>query len=476
MAKIIPVILCGGSGTRLWPLSREGMPKQFLNLLGDSSLLQQTALRALDCANAKPEDLVIVTLGSATKEVVRQMKELNPALATHVLSEPVARNTAAAVALAANYVNNHFGSDSVLWILPADHFVGDEKALTESLQKAVAAAQDDYLVTFGIKPTRPETGYGYISLSDDIGDGVRKAAQFVEKPNRETAEQYIASGDYLWNSGMFVFTAATILKAFFEHSEDTAVTVQRSMFASGGAAKMPSLEVYETIEEEPFDKAIMEKADRVAVVPCDPQWSDIGGYESLWELREKDRNGNVISGKSAVYGSKNCFVHSEERLVAVAGLDNIAVIETSDAILVTDKSNGDAMKMLVKGLKAQGAQETIQPPKESRPWGMFKILSETKGYKIKEIVVKPGEKLSLQMHHHRAEFWVVIEGEAIVTVGEEEKHMKAQDFVFIPLQATHRLANPGKTNLKIVEIQCGDYLGEDDIVRFDDVYGRSAAA
>lgn len=471
--RIIPVVLCGGSGTRLWPISRENLPKQFLNLTGDGSLLQNTVMRAIDIAGAQPSELVTVTLGALKKEVVRQLNEINPEATRHVLAEPSARNTAGAIAFAARYVLDTFGPETVMWVLPSDHHIGNEAALAQAVKNAMAAVEDGYLVTFGIQPTRAETGYGYIRVGDAL-DGqneIRKAAQFVEKPSADVAEGYLASGDYLWNSGMFLFNTDTILMNFRQLATEIYDTVHKAIKDNNAA---PAADVYATLPEQPFDTAIMEKSEKVAVVPCDPAWSDIGGWESLWEISQKDKNGNVTEGKAALYDSKNCIVHAQERLVACAGLENIVVAETGDAVLVADKRNGDAMKFLVKALKNAGQKEVKEPAKETRPWGMFKVLSETAGYKIKEIVVTPGQKLSLQSHNHRAEFWVVIEGEAIVTVGTEEKLLKTQDSVFIPLGATHRLANPGATDLKIVEIQCGNYLGEDDIVRYDDIYGRAA--
>ncbi len=473
--KVIPVVLCGGSGTRLWPISRENMPKQFLNLTGEGSLLQNTVLRATDISKAKPEELVIVTLDSMKREVMRQLDELGPNYKSHILGEPVGRNTAGAIAFAAKYVLETFGADTVMWILPSDHHIGDEGALETAVNSALDAVEDGYLVTFGIEPTRAETGYGYIKVSDflDDSDSVRQAAEFVEKPTADVAQSYLDDGNYLWNSGMFLFSTKTVLMNYRALATNIYDIVHKAM---GEKTKTPSLEVYETLPEEPFDKAIMEKSEKVAVVPCNPDWSDIGGWESLWELCEKDPNGNVIEGKAAVYQSKDCIVHAQERLVACAGLENIVVAETGDSVLVADKRNGDAMKVLVKSLKKSGQPEVSIVPKETRPWGMFKVLSESKGYKIKEIVVKPGEKLSLQSHNHRCEFWVVIEGEALVTVDNEEKLLKEQESVFIPLHATHRLENPGTRPMKLVEVQCGDYLGEDDIIRYDAIYGRTEAA
>lgn len=474
--KIIPVILCGGSGTRLWPISRDALPKQFLELKGENSLIQETALRSAQCSGANPEDFVTVTLGDMKKDVVQQLAHLDRGFTSHVLGEPVARNTAAAVAYAALYVQRHFGSDAIMWVLPSDHYMADKGALKQALDKAVVAAKQDYLVTYGITPSRPETGYGYIKKADSMGidDSMFHVDEFVEKPSLGVAQEYIVSGDFLWNSGMFVFSAGTVIDNFRKHAPAVLRDVQQAV-AQGRNEYNPSFDVYEGVEQIPFDKAIMERSGKVAVVPCDPAWSDIGSWESLWEISDKDKHGNAIVGEAICYESTDCIVHAQERLVTCAGLDNIVIAETADAVMVADKSNSDGIKAIVNALKKEGRREVSEPQHECRPWGEFKILSQSEGYKIKEIVVKPGETLSLQMHHHRAEFWIVISGEATAQVDDLVKTVLAGEMVYIPVQAKHRLANHGREDLSIVEVQCGSYLGEDDIVRFDDVYGRTAA-
>ncbi len=475
--NIIPVILCGGSGTRLWPASRGNTPKQFLKLMGDNSLLQQTAMRTLKLSQAEDDKLITITLDNMKREVSMQLSKINPMMTRHIIGEPSARNTAAAIAYAAEYVSRQFGEDAICWIAPSDHYISDEAAMKDALMKAAKAAENDYLVTFGINPTRPETGYGYIAFSGDAknSEGVKEIHSFVEKPNHEVAKQYVESGKYLWNSGMFVFKAGTVLRNFEKHSPSIIEMVRKALTIDMNGRPHANMEIYNKIEEQPFDKAIMEKTDMAAVVPCNLGWSDIGSWESLWEISDKNEKGNVTEGRVVTVNTENCLIKSEERLVTTVGLKDITIVETSDSILVAHKSAGDDIKKAVNAMKKIDAPEVTNAPQEERPWGMFKVLSESKGYKMKEIVVKPGGKLSLQMHHHRAEFWVIIEGEAIVTVDEDIHHMKAQDSIFIPLKAKHRLENKGTTNLKIVEIQCGDYLGEDDIVRFDDIYGRSAA-
>lgn len=474
--NIIPVILCGGSGTRLWPLSRENAPKQFLKLLGRDSLLTQTLDRALKCSGATADHVVTVTLDTLKKKTVMELGDYDGNAVNHILGEPVARNTAAAVAYAAMYVATHFGPDSIMWILPADHHVAKPSALKSSLRAAAAAAQDGYMVTFGMTPTRAETGYGYIKTGDGINgmDGVKTVSRFVEKPSRATAESYIASGEYVWNSGMFVFRADVALGAFQKHSPDILSGVDAAVNKKTGMRSV-SIDAYSQIPSVPFDVAVMEKSEKVAVVPCDIGWSDIGSWESVWENRDHDEQGNVKEGRVACVDSQDCLIQASSLLVAAIGLKDVIIVENGDSILVADKKNPDAMKTLVATLKKTGARETIDPPMEERPWGSFRILSQNKGYKIKEIIVKPGQKLSLQMHHHRCEFWTVISGEAMVEINDVRKLMKPQESTFIPLQAKHRLENPGTVDMVMVEVQCGDYLGEDDIVRFDDIYGRAAA-
>lgn len=343
---IIPVILCGGSGTRLWPASQDNHPKQFLTLTNELSLLQNTVRRALSISGAPLSSLVIVTLDTMADKIIAQID--NP-LFRHILSEPCPRNTGAAVAFAASYVAQTFGDDALMWILPADHHIGDEAALADSFENAVASARDGNLVTFGIAPTRPDTGYGYIRAARGSGhDKILAVEEFVEKPDSETAKQYLTSGSYLWNSGMFLFSTKTVLDEFTTHAPYILKTVQT---ATKDNPAEPDGVVYADIESKPFDKAIMEQSSRVTVVPSNPGWSDIGSWESLWDIRGKDENNNVIEGNALAYNSRNSLIQSRKKLIAVAGLDSIVVVETEDAILIMNKSDNDSMKELVKQIK-----------------------------------------------------------------------------------------------------------------------------
>jgi mannose-1-phosphate guanylyltransferase / mannose-6-phosphate isomerase len=472
--KIIPVILCGGSGTRLWPLSREEMPKQFLRLIGNTSLLQDTLTRAMAVSGAVAHEVVTVTTDAVRRNVVTQMVEVDADSTLHILGEPVARNTAAAIAYAARYTQAVFGDDAVLWVMPSDHHMGDLGALKQALDAALAAARDGALVTFGINPTRAETGYGYIKQGDAANqEGVYRAAQFVEKPDAQTAQSYVDSGAYLWNSGMFVLPVATLIAEFESYAPEVLAGVKAAM---GQRVNVPlSLEAYSKIPSMPFDKAVMEKSARVCVVPCDPKWSDIGSFESLWDVQEKDPHGNVTDGRVAAVDTRNSMIMSEGRLVACAGVDNVAVLDTGDAVLVADMRKPDSMRQLMATLKHMKVEEIVRPHSEKRPWGDFKVLGQASGYKLKEITVMPGQQLSLQMHNHRCEFWVVIEGEAEVTVNDTIKTYGPQQVAVIPHKAKHRMANRGTVPMRLVEVQCGPYLGEDDIIRFEDMYGRMAA-
>lgn len=449
--KVVPVILCGGSGTRLWPASREKNPKQFLNLMGELSLLQDTARRALKVSGATYGDLVTVTLGSLSDGVKSQLSFLSPDAAQHILSEPCARNTAAAVALAARYVADQFGEDAVMWVLPADHHIADEAALEASLIEALEATQHDYLVTFGIQPTRPETGYGYIRVGENLmAQTVRRADAFVEKPNLQTAREYLDAGVYLWNSGMFLFGAGAVLKQFEKYSAEILAQVCAAMAASDDPREA-SFEIYADIPEEPFDVAIMEKSLHVAVVPCNPSWSDIGSWESLWEIREKDENGNVTEGRTACIDTKNCLVQSKDRLVACAGVENIVVIDTEDAILIADRSNGDAMKALVKSLKKTGCRETREVAAKPQP--VLNVVPGDDGYHVREVVLSAGQVMAFEGRVGYRHFFTIVDGSMLVTTIDGQKQLNFGQNLFIEAGVVYRIKNNASATLKMVEVR-----------------------
>jgi mannose-1-phosphate guanylyltransferase/mannose-6-phosphate isomerase len=473
---LVPIILAGGVGTRLWPVSRGTLPKHLARLVGDESLLQQTARRVIALA---PSDRV-VTVGAKGQDflVARQLGLVDPDLTRHRLLEPVGRNTAAAIALAALYVQTYLDSDAVLWVCPSDHLIGDSAALAHAVAVALPVAAAGELVAFGITPTRAESAYGYVHAREPLPQApqVLKARRFVEKPPQATAEAMLAAGDHFWNSGMFAFRVDRILAEFERHAPDIRGAVQAAFAAlseaPGGGREMP-LELWRAVPALPIDKAIMERADRIALVPCDPDWSDLGSWQALWEQQQQDANGNVVRGDVVLDDAHDCLVLAERRLVACAGVRDLAVIETDDVVLVSDRARSEAIRGLVATLEARGRSEASAHSAEQRPWGSFKVLHEGPGFKVKEIVVAPGGRLSLQSHRHRAEHWVVVAGTARITVDDDVVVLGPNQSVHIPLGAKHRMENPGEAPMHLIEVQCGAYLGEDDIVRYDDVYGRS---
>jgi mannose-1-phosphate guanylyltransferase/mannose-6-phosphate isomerase len=476
VSTLVPVILAGGSGTRLWPVSRETLPKQLAALLGEGSLLQQTARRLL--ARAAPDHIVTVGAKGQDFLIQRQLSEVAPALGSHRLVEPVGRNTAAAVALAALHVSREFGDDALMWVCPSDHLIRDEDALHHALDAALPAARDGELVTFGITPTRPETGYGYIRAGAFLAGDVqaRRVERFVEKPTLEVATAMLSEGSHMWNSGMFLFRADRILEEMGEHAP-TLLDAVKAAFAElartpGGAWEV-SLERYQAVPAEPIDKAVMERSRRVAVVPCDPGWSDLGSWHALWEQLPKDSAGNATRGDVLLDHAEDSLVVAETRLVACSGVGDLVVVETGDAVLIADRGRSDAVRDLVQMLAADGRSEAVAHGQEQRPWGSFEVVHEGPAFKVKEIIVIPGGRLSLQKHRHRAEHWVVVAGTAKVTVDDQVLTLEPNQSVHIPLGAWHRLENPGELPMHLIEVQCGDYLGEDDIIRSQDDYGRS---
>lgn len=455
-AVIVPVILCGGSGTRLWPASREKHPKQFLKLMGEFSLLQDTMTRALRICGAPAKNMVTVTLGELSDSVREQLSSIFPESAQHILSEPCARDTAAAVAFAASYVKRHFGENAVMWVLPADHHIGDENAMSLAFAEALKTAQQDYLVTFGIRPTRPETGYGYIRLGDELTAGaVYNAGAFVEKPNRETAQSYLDSGEYLWNSGMFLFSVERVLSQFVKYSPEVLASVNEAMDQSADEFSANPL-IYSDIPKVPFDKAIMEKSRLVAVVPCNPAWSDIGSWESLWEIRPKDGNGNVTEGQAACYETKNCLVQAKDRLIACAGVENIVVIETDDAVLIADRSNGDAMKVLVNSLKSSGRREVREMSTPS--YSELNIIQKQRAmadYGVQEIAAEAGETLTFTGNDSKCRFLTVTQGKALVTAEGKETIRNVGETLFIQSGQIYHIESAENQPLKLIEVNQG---------------------
>ena len=474
--RLVPVILLGGAGTRLWPVSRATLPKPLAPLMGEESLLQQTARRVIACA--PPEHVITVGARAHDFMVRRQLAEVDPAFGGHRLLEPSGRNTAAAIALAALYARDRFGAEAVLWVCPSDHLVTDPTVLQRAVELALPVAAAGELVTFGITPVRPETGYGYIRAGAPLpaAAAVRRVARFVEKPERAVAEALLAEGDCYWNSGIFLFRADRVLAELGAHAPAILQAVERAYAGlremPGGAFEVPQ-DAYDAVPAAPIDKAVMERAERIAVLPCDPGWSDLGSWQALWERLPQDGSGNAVRGQAFLDASAGCLVHAESRLVACAGLRDVAVVETADAVLVADRHDADAGRRLVALLQQAGRAEATAHAEEQRPWGSFRVLHEGPGFKVKEIVVAPGGRLSLQSHEHRAEHWVVVAGIAQVTVDDDVVTLEPNQSVHVPLGARHRMENPGEVPMRLIEVQCGDYLGEDDITRYEDIYGRS---
>ena len=470
---IIPVILSGGSGSRLWPMSRELNPKQFLSLYGEQTMLQDTMTRLEGVAElAAP---VIVCNEEHRFLVAQQMQDIRVDV-DKIILEPVGRNTAPAICAAAEYIHNKKTADNnIMLVLSADHVIKNTEAFHKVIMEGYQIAQQGQLVTFGIVPDKVETGYGYIKRAEQYhGQQAWKVAEFVEKPDLETAKQYLDSGEYYWNSGMFMFQAGTILKELDQFSHDIVEAVHQAVIHGGSDLDFCRLNVEDfTASPDSIDYAVMEKTDKAVVIPLAAHWNDVGAWSALWEINEQDEDGNVLQGDVLKVDVTNSYIHAEERMIAVVGMDSCVVVETADAVLVADKSRSQEVKEIVNQLKASNREEALLHQRVYRPWGSYETLEETERFKVKRIIVNPGAKLSLQMHHHRAEHWVVVKGTAKILCGEKEFVMTEDQSNYIPLGTQHRLENPGVIPLEIIEIQTGSYLGEDDIVRFEDTYGRT---
>jgi len=479
--NVQPLILCGGSGTRMWPLSREQFPKQLLSLAGESSMLQATVqrLKGLPLAGAGLAAPILIGNEEYRFLMAEQLRQIGVRHGGMVL-EPCGRNTAPALTLGA-LLAQAGGDDPVLVIMPADHVIQDEAAFRAAVALALPLADAGKLVTFGICPTAPETGYGYIRVGDSLGEGASLVEQFVEKPDQATAQRYLDSGLYLWNGGIFVIKASVWLAKMAQCRPDILAACETAF--AGRQQDMdfvrPDKVAFAACPSESIDYAVMEpltaagkNTGEVAVVPLEARWSDVGAWSALWEIGDKDEAGNVFKGDVLAVDTANSLVMASSRLVATVGLQDVVVVETDDAILVADRNQIQKVKDVVGQLKAAGRSETNAHRKVHRPWGWYDSIDFGSRFQVKRIVVNPGGVLSLQMHHHRAEHWIVVSGTARVTKGDETFLVSENESTYIPLGTTHRLENPGKLPLEMIEVQSGSYLGEDDIVRFEDRYGR----
>jgi mannose-1-phosphate guanylyltransferase/mannose-6-phosphate isomerase len=479
-AVLVPVVLCGGAGTRLWPISRESSPKPFMQLPDGETLLQKCYRRAL----AAGEVASVITVTNRDY-YFRCRDEFNKAAPDGqaegcYLLEPFGRNTAAAIAMAAIVAAERFGPTATLLVLPSDHLIANLAAFRQDVEAAGQMAQQGWLTTFGIKPTHPETGFGYMERGDELTGGAFHALRFVEKPTLQVAKEYLASGRFYWNGGMFCFQAGAFLDALKEHAPNVH-TAALAVWEKSRQGDTPQgvVELDKTsfakVPDISVDYAVMEKSPKVALVPAGFDWSDIGSWKAIAELTPADENGNRVLGNAIVRDTHNCYVHSETRVVGALGLENCVIVDTPDALLVATGDQLQNVKVIVQELKARGHESATMPRTVVRPWGSYTTLEDGPRFKIKRLEVKPGAALSLQMHHHRAEHWVVVSGTARIVNGDNEFLLRTNESTYIPSGHKHRLENPGVIDLVLIEVQSGDYLGEDDIVRFEDRYGRAPA-
>ncbi len=471
MADLIrPVILSGGAGTRLWPASRESLPKQFLKLLGERSTLQETLLRVSDNKTfGKP----VIVANHAYRFLVREQIE-EVGMDADIILEPARRDSGPAIAVAAQWIAKS-DKDALVLVLAADHVVTKPKQFVAICKKARAAAKKGNIVTFGIKPDHAATGYGYIRPGKAVANAApaRAVEAFVEKPDAKTAAKYLKK-KYLWNSGNFMFRADVLLEEYGKHDKTTVAAARIAIDKAGTDLGFVLLDdaAFKQTTKKSIDYAVMEKTKRAAVIPADYGWSDFGGWSAAWSLSKRDKAGNAARGPVAVIDAKNNYISSDGKLTTLVGAENLVVVVTDDAVLVADRARAEDLKKLVEKLRAEKREEADTHAKVHRPWGNYQSLDRGERYQVKRIVVNPGGRLSLQKHAHRAEHWVVVRGTALVTIGEEKKTLKENESVYVPLGAVHRLENPGKTPVELIEVQSGNYLGEDDIVRLEDVYRR----
>ena len=480
MRTLIPCIIAGGAGTRLWPVSREAMPKPFMRLPDGESLLQKTFKRAIGLPGV--ERVLTVTSREVFFRTLDDYRQLNENRADlDFILEPCGRNTAPAIAMAALHVAHHYGAHAQLLVMPADHLIRDIEAFQAAVSAAQEQADQGWLVTFGLVPSTAETGFGYVEKGDVLGDGCYQVARFREKPDQASAQSYLDSGNYLWNAGMFCMRVDALLREFQAHAPDVLLAATTCLGVSHNKQGNGELQVeldsttFALMPDISIDYALMEHSQRVAVIPCELGWSDIGSWQAVRELTPSDALGNQCNGETVLHDVRNCYIDSPRRLVGAIGLDNLIVIDTPDALLIADGTRSQDVKLLAQQLKRQGHAAFRLHRTVTRPWGTYTVLEEGKRFKIKRIVVKPEGSLSLQMHHHRSEHWVVVSGMAQVTNGDEEFLLDTNESTFIKPGRVHRLINPGVIDLVMIEVQSGEYLGEDDIVRFTDIYGRVPA-
>lgn len=468
---ITPVILCGGSGTRLWPLSRTSYPKQLLPMFDGKSLLQQTIMRISNLPNVGPA--IVICNQDYRFIIAEQLKEVGFENAQIIL-EPEGKNTAPAVTIAALHLAKQKLQDSLMLVLPADHVINQVDLFCQAVTEAAQIAEQNILVTFGVIPNRPETGYGYIHRGTALETKGFSVKQFVEKPDLKTAQNYVESGEYFWNSGMFMFKAETYLNEIKQHAPDI-FTVANSCVSDMNIDldfhRIDSA-AFAQCRSESIDYALMEKSKNIAVVPLESGWSDVGSWNAMFDIHELDHSGNILKGDVYTDQVSNSYLHAESRLLAAVGISDLAIVETADAVLVAHKNSAQSVKSLVSMMKENKRTEIEHHRRVYRPWGYYESLNSAKGFQVKHLVVKPGAKLSLQMHHHRSEHWVVIKGVAVVTCGENVFELLENQSTFIPAGFKHRLENKAEELLELIEVQTGTYFGEDDIVRFEDIYRR----
>lgn len=478
MSVLIPCIIAGGAGTRLWPVSREAMPKPFMRMPDGQSLLQKTFIRASNLKDV--ERVLTVTNRDVFFRTLDEYRAQNQArVALDFILEPCGRNTAPAIAAAALHCARHYGEDTQLLVLPADHLISDLQAFETAVGHARELAEQRWLTTFGLVPSRPETGFGYIEKGQPLGAQGHQVARFVEKPDAATAQRYLDEGQHLWNAGMFCMRVDAILHELEVHAPQLLAAVsaclERSQSKAGHGELQLELDAdsFAQVPDISIDYAVMEPSKRVAVLPSELGWSDIGCWQAVRELKESDHNGNQCNGETVLHDVSNCYIDSPRRLVGGLGLDNLIIIDTPDALLIADAQRSQEVKLIAQELKRQGHDAYRLHRTVTRPWGTYTVLEEGPRFKIKRIMVRPEASLSLQMHHHRSEHWIVVSGMAMVTNGEKEFLLDTNESTFIKPGCTHRLRNPGVIDLVMIEVQSGEYLGEDDIVRFTDIYGRA---